>query len=212
LNKVMKMFGIEQYRRPHGDEGRECIQSMYSEHLPSMERTLELIPEMEPSQILDIGCGGGMCINLLLKRYPDAMGHGVDISEECIEASFDYNKGYIDAGRAEFRLGEVSHLPYPDDMFDIVMATSTYFFWPDLRNDIKEISRTMRKGAVLLISGGADRPDTEGLKPEARKEVDGMNIPTHDQMLSYYDDAGLDGELFILEGDFPWVVYRGVKR
>jgi ubiquinone/menaquinone biosynthesis C-methylase UbiE len=57
--------------------------------------------------------------------------YGVDYSEESVAASQRTNAHGIETGRVEIRLGSVSQLPFSDDMFDLVTAVETHFWWPD---------------------------------------------------------------------------------
>jgi ubiquinone/menaquinone biosynthesis C-methylase UbiE len=47
--------------------------------------------------------------------------------------------------------GTVSSLPFADNMFDFVTAFETYYFWPNLNDDLKEIKRVLKPGGTLLI-------------------------------------------------------------
>ena len=63
------------------------------------------------------------------------------------------NKRFVDAGRVEILHGSVDSLPFPDNLFDLVTAVETYYFWPDLVNSLKEIRRVLKpRGSVILIN------------------------------------------------------------
>jgi SAM-dependent methyltransferase len=51
----------------------------------------------------------------------------------------------------EILSGSVSSLPMDDNIFDLVTAFETYYFCPDLINDLKEIKRTLKPGGILLM-------------------------------------------------------------
>lgn len=44
-------------------------------------------------------------------------------------------------GRVEVWLGSVSQLPFSDEMFDLVTAVETHFWWSNLQDGMREISR-----------------------------------------------------------------------
>ena len=44
-------------------------------------------------------------------------------------------------GRVEVWLGSVSQLPFSDEMFDLVPAIETHFWWSNLQDGMREISR-----------------------------------------------------------------------
>ena len=46
-------------------------------------------------------------------------------------------------------------MPFSDDLFDLVTAVETYYFWPDLVSNLKEIRRVLKPGGtVVLINEG----------------------------------------------------------
>jgi ubiquinone/menaquinone biosynthesis C-methylase UbiE len=53
----------------------------------------------------------------------------------------------------EIKKASVSSIPFEDNSFDIIIAIETYFFWPDLENDMKEVLRVLKpKGKLLVVS------------------------------------------------------------
>ena len=45
----------------------------------------------------------------------------------------------------------MSHLPFPDDKFDLVTAVETQYYWPDQVKDMQEILRVLKPGRTLLV-------------------------------------------------------------
>jgi len=50
-------------------------------------------------------------------------------------------KKCVNLGRVEILHDSVSHLPFPNNMFDLVTAVETHFWWPNLVGDIREVLR-----------------------------------------------------------------------
>lgn len=47
----------------------------------------------------------------------------------------------------------VSSLQFDDNFFDIITAIQTHYFWPDLKNDVKEVYKVLKsKGEFALVS------------------------------------------------------------
>jgi ubiquinone/menaquinone biosynthesis C-methylase UbiE len=101
--------------------------------------------------ILDIGCGGGRTIHKLATLATGGKVYGVDYSETSVAVSRDTNRQWIDVGRVEVRHGSVSHLPFPDRMFDLATAVETHFYWPDLPADMREVLRVLKPGGALIL-------------------------------------------------------------
>jgi len=101
--------------------------------------------------ILDIGCGGGRTIHKLAGVATKGKVYGVDYSETSVATSRKMNKEWIKTGRVEILHGSVSHLPFPDQMFALATAVETYFYWPDLPADMREVLRVLKPGGALVI-------------------------------------------------------------
>ena len=61
------------------------------------------------------------------------------------------NARWIDLGRVEVRRGSVSQLPFPDNLFNLVTAVETHFWWSDLPGDMREVLRVLKPGGTLIV-------------------------------------------------------------
>ncbi len=77
--------------------------------------------------------------------------YGVDYADGSVAASRARNAGLIQAGRVEIKQGTVSQLPFRDDLFGLVTAIETQYYWPDLVKDMREILRVLAPGGTLVI-------------------------------------------------------------
>ena len=105
----------------------------------------------EHNTILDVGCGGGRTVNKLAARATQGKVYGVDFSGESVAFASRINKQWIDTGRVEIREASVSHLPFSENVFDLVTAVETHFWWPDLPSDMREVLRVLKPGGALII-------------------------------------------------------------
>jgi ubiquinone/menaquinone biosynthesis C-methylase UbiE len=101
--------------------------------------------------ILDVGCGGGVTVARLAAMASEGKTYGIDYSAESVAASRKENRARIAVGQVEIVLGSVSHLPFPDRMFDLVTAVETHYFWPDLNADVQEIQRVLKPGGTFVL-------------------------------------------------------------
>lgn len=197
----------EQFGRPHGEGGRKALEHMNVHHRELAEWALSVLPDMDPKEMLDIGCGGGMLISLLGKLYGGRI-RGVDISEDAVAVASEVNRDLMDSGRCSVSLASVSDLPFGDGAFDLVTAFETYFFWPDLRNDVAEAVRVLGPGGVLLIvSEIYPHPDFRERNARLIREY-GMNVVENERLAEMMEDAGLQVEIAEMEG-LNWVAFIG---
>ncbi len=185
------MSEMDQCRCPHGDEGKKTLASMNEEHREQIQWGIDNLPDIAPKTILDIGCGGGIFTRMILEKYPEAKACALDISELAVEHAKEFNKDLIGAGRLEIVVGNVEKMPYKDGQFDLVVSNASHFFWPDLKQNLKEVSRTIAENGVLCLTCGVHFEH----RPEEQHE--GFNAVADDEMIGYMRGAGLEAQYFV---------------
>lgn len=121
---------------------------------------LDITPGM---RTLDVGCGGGYALRMMLERGAEAV--GVDYSAASVVRTSAKVAEYIERGKAQVDCASVQDLPYADESFDLVTAFETVYFWPEMENSLKEVYRVLRSGGHFVIA------------VEAWKEDDKINCP-----------------------------------
>ena len=76
-----------------------------------------------PTRILDLACGFGKTTFSLKKRSPDAQVEGIDLAAPCLRLArrMATEKGL----EINWRQGDIEHLPYDDNSFDLLTTTMT---------------------------------------------------------------------------------------
>ena len=145
---------LEQCRRPTGCLGRLVARAMNISHSKLTDWGLSHVSVGKNFTILDIGCGGGRTVRKLAGIATEGKVYGIDYSEESVRISRKRNRELIERGRVEVQHSSVSTMPFVDNMFDLVSAVETHYFWPDLVNDMKEVLRVLKPGGILIVIGG----------------------------------------------------------
>jgi len=101
--------------------------------------------------ILDVGCGGGRTVNTLAKIATDGKVYGIDYSPVSVAVSTSKNKRLVEKGQVKILHASVESLPFSDDMFDLVTAVESCYFWPDLISNLKEIRRVLKTGGSVIL-------------------------------------------------------------
>ena len=124
---------------------------IYDRIFDNMNKGLKLvgIRMFRPSKgmnILDVGCGTGSHLELY-QRYNCNL-YGIDMSPSMLEVA---RQRLGDSARLD--LGDASHMPYDDDLFDLVFAMLTlHEMSPAVRSAVlKEIQRVLKKDGRLLL-------------------------------------------------------------
>ena len=130
---------VSQTRKPEGFLGRMMIKGMNSGHAKMADWGMNHLQTIAPSQILDIGCGGGRNAGELLKKYPGAKVTAVDYSPLSVEQAAAYNKVAITQGKCTVQQDDVSHLALDEGSYDLATAFETIYFCPGLEKCFAEV-------------------------------------------------------------------------
>ena len=153
-------------------------------HAPLTNWGLKLVNVQDGWTMLDVGCGGGFTIRRLLKRSIDAQVYGIDISEESVTKARQVNAEVLDK-QVYVTQGSAEQLPYNDEMFDLVTAVETVYFWPNLPDCLQEVRRVLKPGGKFAIMVEVVDSDSKWTSI-----VDGMTAYTPEQLKTLLDDAG----------------------
>lgn len=195
---------ITQCMKPHGEEGLETIENMNENHREISEFAFECIDVNGDERILDIGCGGGVNIEKFLKLTSNNV-DGLDYSEVSVASSIERNKDAVDNGRCTVIQADVSDMPIEDERYDLATAFETIYFWPEIQETFKEVSRVIKPNGRFMIAQG-----TDGNHPDDEKwlaTVEGMSVYTSPELERYLLDAGFKSvESYVKENDYILVV------
>lgn len=180
---LLKSF-FNQCARPEGSLGRAMLCFMNYTHAPLTNWGLKLVNVQDGWTMLDVGCGGGFTIRRLLKRSKDAQVYGIDISEESVTKARQVNAEVLDK-QVYVTQGSAEQLPYNDEMFDLVTAVETVYFWPNLPDCLQEVRRVLKPGGKFAIMVEVVDNDSKWTSI-----VDGMTAYTPEQLKTLLDDAG----------------------
>lgn len=180
---LLKSF-FNQCARPEGSLGRAMLCFMNYTHAPLTNWGLKLVNVQDGWTMLDVGCGGGFTIRRLLKRSKDAQVYGIDISEESVTKARQVNAEVLDK-QVYVTQGSAEQLPYNDEMFYLVTAVETVYFWPNLPDCLQEVRRVLKPGGKFAIMVEVVDSDSKWTSI-----VDGMTAYTPEQLKTLLDDAG----------------------
>ncbi len=139
--------------RPEGEDGIRLIERMNGSHAPLRDWAFQYLDWREGMRILDAGCGGGMTLKDMADLSPGASLFGIDHSRDCARYASENCPG------TEIITGDVSAMPYEDDVFDLVTAVETVYFWEDIEEAFGEVRRCLRKKGVFAVICEADGPE-----------------------------------------------------
>lgn len=152
-----------QLSRPSGIMGA-LIRFLMNRHNARMNAFAVRQLNIEPTdRVLEIGFGGGVTLPSLMKSA--AYVAGIDRSDDVIGWARRRFSTEINAGRADFRQGNIESLPFDKAAFDKVCTVNTVYFWSSLEAGSAEIHRVLKPRGRVAI----------GFLPKER--MDGMEMP-----------------------------------
>jgi arsenite methyltransferase len=132
---------------------------------------LLLISPKEGDVVLDLGSGGGIDIfraSQLVGKSGKAI--GVDATPEMVWRARETKSKYGDKyANAEFRLGEIEHLPIESNSVDYVISNCVINLSPDKLAVFKESFRVLKEDGVFAV---ADVTLQDEIPEAARKDMD----------------------------------------
>jgi len=163
--------------------------------------------------ILDAGCGGGRTVNKLAAIASQGKVYGIDFSGASVAFAKRINKQWIDTGRVEIREASVSQLPFSADVFNVVTAVETHFWWPDLPSDMREVLRVLKPGGVLIIIAEVYKGANTVTAKLAEKYalLSGMKLLTVNEHRELFANAGYSDVQIIEEPRKGWICGIGRK-
>jgi len=136
-------------RRPSGWLGKMMFRNPKG-HYKAFRLTLEKL-QLKPDDIfLEIGCGGGVLLNMALEsvKYAKAIDHSSDM----VQIARDRNQEAISEGRVEIIHGDAESLPWGDNSFTCATANQMFFFIEEPMIALLEFNRVLKPGGRLVIT------------------------------------------------------------
>lgn len=125
---------------------------------------------LQPTRILDIGCGPGRQLVALSKRYPRAQVLGADLAVNMLATTRRARDWFR---RRPLVCADAMQLPFAATCFDLVYSNLMLQWCDDLDQVFRELRRVMRTHGLLLFSTFG--PDTLKELRSAWREVDSFN-------------------------------------
>jgi ubiquinone/menaquinone biosynthesis C-methylase UbiE len=106
---------------------------------------------LSEGKVLDAGTGPGTLARELARRQPQLQVYGIDLPEDMIGLARAHTRREQLEARVHFATGDVAHLPYPDNSFDVVVSTISMHHWYELEQPLRDLYRVLRPGGRLWI-------------------------------------------------------------
>ncbi len=161
---------MSQAAKPTGSLGKILARGMAWGHKDFYENTAKVLNLRHDDEYLEIGFGSGFFI----KKYASHVSRiaGLDCSKDMVEMAKEINRELVESGKAEFRQGDASSLPWDDNEFTVAVVIESFYFWPEPGKSLEEIFRVLKPEGRLIVEMGYNKDD--GI--DHKKLVKRMNL------------------------------------
>jgi len=198
-------------RKPVGEAGKIMVNRMNESHADMTAWALGYGEFKEDDTVLDVGCGGGAALARIEPKIVSGHLTGIDYSPVSVEESQKLNAEAVAAGKMDILEASVSDLPFEDGAFTKIITVESYYFWPDINHDMKEIFRVLKPGGRLLLI--AEIYFHEGLKDKDLENVKKYEMRNYSeaQFEALFVETGFKEVAIHHEDGEDWICVEGIK-
>jgi len=195
---------MSQAAKPTGFFGRLLARGMAWGHRGFYKNTAKVLNLQEDDTYLEIGFGSG----LFIKKYASHVSRiaGLDYSLDMVKLASSINKDLIKAGKAEFKQGNVSTLPWNNNEFSVVVGIETFFFWTEPEESLKEIFRVLVPGGRLVLEMAYNKDD--GMNHTKQTKKYNLKLYSGEEMRELLKDSGFSN-IHINYYRSLWIPFKG---
>jgi len=179
---------MSQFAKPTGFFGKILAKGMARGHKEFYKKAFEAINPKKDDEYLEIGFGSGVFINKYMSHVSRIA--GIDYSEDMVKLASDINRELVESGKAEFKHGYASSLPWADNEFTVVATIEAFFFLDEAEKTLKEIFRVLKPGGRLVIEMGYNKDD--GVDHSRTVKKMGLKLYSGEEMKKLLKKAGFN--------------------
>jgi len=119
----------------------------------TQQEVLQYVHLKPGEQLLDVGCGTGLLLKRLAKRYPNCELFGVELTPNM----FSIAQQRLKDSAVKLFFGEAERLPFLKERFDVVVCSSVLHYVDDPQAALQEMFRVLKShGHLVLLDWNRD--------------------------------------------------------
>lgn len=105
---------------------------------------------LDGARVLDVGCGRGVGVQILLEQFGASQVYGLDLDPQQVRRAQQRFAGKSE-DRVVLAVGSVDKLPFPDEYFDAVFDFGMLHHVVDWQAGVAEIQRVLRPSGLFFF-------------------------------------------------------------
>lgn len=184
---IARNFGKEFFDgdRRHGYGGFNYLPRFWQPVIPTFRDYWQLSSN---NSVLDVGCAKGFMIHDLVQLIPGISVQGVDVSDYAIANAIDDMKPHVQVANA-------THLPFPDNSFDVVISINTIHNLDraECAQALREIERVSRGKSFVTVDAYRNSEEMERMYAW---NLTAKTIMSVDDWVRFFAETGYSGDYF----------------
>ena len=149
---ISKKFLAAQLCQLSGLFGKFMMADFLRKHNEEMNQfAVEQLDIKATDKALDIGFGGGVTIEEMLRKIDTGKIYGIEFSQVMVEQAKQKFKAEIESDKVSVEFGDVKQLPFAESTFDKICTVNTIYFWDEPLTNLKEIKRVLKSDGKLVV-------------------------------------------------------------
>ena len=196
---------LDNFRHPKGFLGALLARLMNVGHGPMTDQTLQRLGIQKGDVVLDIGCGGGEAVARMAAA--GAIAYGIDLSPTSVQVARAKNRAAVAEGRVRIEQANVDALPFGENMFDLVTAFETVYFWDNIQTNFSHILLTLKPGGRFAVVLEAYRENGETKNFPAIFSSLKLNLYSVEDLRGFAETAGFTETSSFKGGKSNWLCF-----
>ena len=114
---------------------------------PSFSKSIQIIDLYQDSRLLDVGCGTGIFLKILEKKYPSVQLNGIDPNQAMLAKASEKLSSKVD-----LELGSAESLPYDSQSFDWLVLSNCLGHIKNQEVALSEAHRVLKDDGKVIIT------------------------------------------------------------
>jgi ubiquinone/menaquinone biosynthesis C-methylase UbiE len=136
------------------------------------EVALDMAGRISQGRLLDVGTGPGRLLHEVHDLNPNLELYGLDISAAMLKLARRNLSGIA----VDLRQSDVRQTGYPNEYFDLVVSTGSFYLWSQPEDGLQEIHRILKDGACAYLFECRQEYNPQAYQQGLQKNMQRLNV------------------------------------